>query len=151
MKLRSIAGALKMRLFVLFVGVMLLPACIVVVEKDDDRDDDYYRRRWQLEVIVFSAGTYTPNVGSEYTVVFDAQASLSGRADCMDFEGRYEVGRTSTLSINDLVSPQQACGSDSIAPIYLEELAGARSISGDSDELVIHLKDSGDLMRFKPY
>ena len=151
MKIRSYPGAILSHLVVLFFLVTLLPGCIVVVDKNDHDDDDYYRRRWRLEVIVFSTGTYTPSRGSLYTVSFDNETTLSGRADCMDFEGRYEVGRTSTLTIDQLNSEEPVCGSDSIASVFLEELERARSMTGSADELVIHLEGSNDLMRFKPY
>ncbi len=151
MSLRSYLDKHLRHLFIFVVLVALLPACIIVVEEDDDRyDDDYYRRRWQLEVIVFSSGTYIPNDGDIYTLSFSTENALSGRADCVDFEGKYEVGRSSTLNINNLSAESAACGVDSIASMYIDELAQAKSYSGDSEELVIHLDGSNNLMRFKP-
>ncbi len=150
MKLRSYLNKHVRHAFMALVLVAFLPGCIVVVEKDDHEDDDYYRRRWRLDVVVYSSGIFTPNDGGVYTVSFNNESTFSGRADCVDFEGRYEVGRSSTLNINTLDSEEGACGTDSISSMYLEELANARSFSGNADELVIHLEGSDNLMRFKP-
>ena len=129
--------------------VFLMPACIIVVEEDDD-DDEYYRRRWELELIVYSSNTYAPRDGDVYTITFENTDVFSGRADCVQFNGDYEVGRTSTLSIKNLNAGSQACGVDSIADMYLDELASARSVSGNADELIIHLDGENNLMRFRP-
>ena len=150
MMIRSYLSKHLRRLFAAFVFIALVPACIVVVEKDDPHDDDYYRRRWQLEVIVFSSGTYAPRDGGLYTVSFDNEDVLSGQADCVSFEARYEVGRTSTLTVNNMTSGNDQCSVDSLAPMYLEELASARSISGNADELVIHLDGTDNIMKFRP-
>jgi len=150
MKLRSYLAKYVRHLFFTLFIIIFLPACIVVVDKDDRYDDDYYRRRWQLEFFIYGSTTYEPVDGSLYTVSFSNQSVLSGRADCLDFEGQYAVGRTSTLNIDNLSSDTGSCGADSIAPIFLQELERAQSISGDADELVIHLEGTTDLMRFRP-
>ncbi len=149
MKLRSYLAKYGRHLSVALFVVFFLPACIVVVEKDSHDDDDYYRRRWQLEFFVYGNTTYEP-VGSVYTVSFSNESQLSGRADCLTFEGPYAVGRTSTLSIGNLASESRSCGTDSIAPVFLQELERAQSISGTADELVIHLEGTNNLMRFRP-
>ena len=113
-------------------------------------DDDYYRRRWELELIVYSSNTYAPRDGDVYTITFENTDVFSGRADCVQFDGDYAVGRTSTLTIKTLNADSPACGADSIADMYLDELASARSFSGNADELVIHLDGENNLMRFRP-
>ncbi len=150
MKLRSYLEKYGRPLLAFFVVLFLLPACIIVVDEDDD-DDDYYRRRWELDIIVYSSGYYTPAEDGVYTVSFSANEAVSGQADCVQFEGRYQVGRSSTLTIDGLSSGSASCGEDSIAGMFLDELKQARSISGDADELVIHLEGTDNLMRFRPY
>ena len=152
MKLRSYLAKYARHLTLVLFVILFLPACIVVVEKDDPYDDDdYYRRRWQLEFFIYSNTTFEPADGSVYTVSFSNDTLLSGRADCLDFEGQYTVGRTSTLSIDNLSSAGGSCDGNSVAPVFLQELANARSFTGSTDELVIHLEGTNNLMRFRPY
>ena len=149
MKPRSYLSKYLRHLLYVCCVVFLLPACIIVVEEDDD-DDDYYRRRWELELIVYSSNTYAPRDGDVYTITFENTDVFSGRADCVQFDGDYAVGRTSTLTIKRLNAESPVCGADSIAEMYLDELASARSFSGNADELVIHLDGENNLMRFRP-
>ena len=148
MKERSYPNKYLRHLFSFFLVIALLPACIIVVEEEDD-DDDYYRRRWFLEVIYYGNTMYQPDDGDVYTVAFSSNEVLSGQADCVRFEGQYKVGRTSTLSIKELSSDGDACGVDSIASIYLNELAKAQSMSGSAEELVIQLEGSDNRMKFR--
>ena len=148
MRLRSYPNKYLRHLLSFFLVIALLPACIIVVEEEDD--DDYYKRRWFLEFIYYGNSTYQPDDNDVYTVSFSSTDVLSGQADCVRFEGQYEVGRTSTLAIKDLSADGNACGSDSIASIYLNELANAASMTGSADELVIHLEGSDNKMIFRP-
>ncbi len=138
-----------MLLVVMLAGT--LPACIIVVEEDDDRDDDYYRRRWRLEVVVYSGRSYYASTADSYTLTFGVDNLMVGRADCVDFEGRYEVGRSSTLAIQGVDATEGLCGEASLASMYLDGLHQARTISGNADELVIKYGGTEDELRFIAY
>ena len=134
-------------LVVLLVGT--LPACIIVVEEDDDYEDDYYRRRWHLEVVVYSGRSYYASPGTSYTLTFGTGNLMVGQADCVDFEGRYEVGRTSTVDIQGIDATDGLCGEASLASMYLDGLHQARTMSGNTDELVIKYGGTENELRFR--
>ena len=138
-----------LQLVLVSILVSLLPACIIVVEEDDPYDDDYYRRRWQLEIIIYGSITHRPSDLGLYTLSLQENDAFSGRADCTNFEGRYEVGRASTMSVDDVAVEDEDCGASPLTPMYLQGLREARSITGDADELTIRFEGSGNLMRFK--
>lgn len=124
----------------------LLPACIIVVDEDDD-DDYYRRRRWELEVIVYGSVVHRPGQSGTYTIVFQEDETFTGQADCVSFEGRYQVRKTSTLSIDQLSTADAACGGDSLSALFLQGLREARTMEGDADALTIHFEGSGNMMR----
>ena len=138
------------RLITLLLVFSCLPACIIVVEEDDD-DDDYYRRRWQLEIIVYSNDTHRPVDLNTYTVSFQADDVISGKADCAEFEGRYEVGRASTLSVQGVNTNDAACGGSALADLFIQGIQEAQSMEGNAEELTIHFAGSGNMMRLTPY
>lgn len=139
--------------WILLVAMLVgtLPACIIVVEEDDDYEEDYYRRRWHLEVVVYSGRSYYASPGSNYTLTFGTSNLMVGQADCVDFEGRYEVGRTSTLTIQGVDATEALCGEESMAPMYLDGLHQARMISGNKDELIITYGETDNELRFQAY
>jgi hypothetical protein len=69
----------------------------------------------------------------------------------MDFEGRYEIGRSSTLSIEGIQGGTDQCGPESLAAMYVAGLREAETYSGDEDKFIIRYGGNGNEMRFLPY
>ncbi len=98
-----------------------LPACILVVEEDDEHDHHWHGHGWELEIIVYHNRALTAD--DPYTITFQADGRLEGRADCNGYNGTYEEPRTGVLDIREIRSIGNACGGASLEGRYFEVLS----------------------------
>jgi heat shock protein HslJ len=124
--------------------LLCLPACILVVEEEDDY---FHRNRWRLDVIVYYGRTYTAD--APYTVTFQSTGDLYGRADCNDYDGRYETPRDGSLRIQEIYSEGSACGRQSLEDSYFEVLSSAVTYRVRGDDLIITARNGDTLYFYK--
>ena len=138
---------LSMQKSMLAVLVLLfaLPACILVVDDDDDYDDYFYGHDWRLDIIIYYDRTLTAD--DPYTISFETDGRLSGRADCNGYSGTFEEPREGTLDIYEIRSSGASCGRQSMEDRYFEVLSGAVSYRVRGDDLIITSRN-GDTLEF---
>lgn len=136
----------------LILLAFVLQACIIVV--DPDEDDDFFDHydlsgsRWQLELIVFGGRSHGITDGGEYTLRFDRNGNLSGRADCNSYGGEYRFSRSNTLSILDFYATEVACERTSLENEYFDNLLDVVSYHIRGDELELYDHDGDLLLRY---
>jgi len=124
--------------------LLCLPACILIVEEDDDY---FHRHRWRLDVIVYYGRTYAAD--DPYTINFEANGDLYGRADCNDYDGIYETPRNGSLVIREIYSEGERCGRQSLEDRYFEVLSGAVTYRVRDGELIVTAHNGDHLYFYK--
>ncbi|MFB3131011.1 MAG: META domain-containing protein [Rhodothermales bacterium] len=142
--MRPLLSMQKSMLAVLML-LFALPACIIVVEEDDEHDDYFHGHGWQLEVIFYHNRTLTAD--DPYTITFQTDGRLEGRADCNGYNGTYEEPREGILSIREIRSIGNACGGPSLEDRYFEVLSSAVSYRVRGDNLIVTARN-GDTLQF---
>jgi heat shock protein HslJ len=61
---------------------------------------------------------------ADYTVIFRADGSMSGQADCNNFEGTYTMMDGGAMTIAIAHSTDESCGEDSLDREFLDLLSG---------------------------
>lgn len=151
--MRSIKMSQEGLLAVLILMAFVLQACIIVVDPDDDGsifhdDEDLSGSRWRLERIVFGGRSHAITDGGAYTLRFDNDGELSGRADCNSYGAEYRFSRSNTLSILDFYATEVACERTSLENEYFDNLLDTGSYEIRRDELVLYDRDGDLLLQF---
>ena len=126
--------------------LLCLPGCIIVVDEEDE-DDYFHRHRWRLDVIVYAGRTYAADEG--YTITFQTDGNLIGRADCNNYDGIYETPRNGSLIIREIYSQDGNCGRQSVEGLYFDVLSGAVTYRARNDELIITARNGDNLYFYK--
>ena len=125
--------------------LLCLPACILVVDEDALDDDRLHRYRWRLDVVVYAGRSYVAD--EPFTLSFETDGELYGRADCLDYDGTYISRGLGALSVRNLYSDGGTCGRNSIEDLYLDVLSDAVSYRIRGDELTLSAR-GGDALYF---
>lgn len=127
-----------------------LSGCILVVDDDVFDDHPYHLdgTRWKLEIITHGRHSYTP-AGQTYSLFFESEDELSGRADCNVYGGSYTEHRGKELTIRELHSTEIACGEDSFDALFLDDLYNTDAYEQDGDALTIYTHDGYTLRFYK--
>ena len=82
-----------------------------------------------------------------YTITFQTDGRLEGRADCNGYNGTYEEPRAGALNIRQIRSIGKACGGPSLEDRYFEVLSSAVSYRVRDDNLIVTARN-GDTLQF---
>ena len=78
---------------------------------------------WQLTSMNGSEVQMSEN----YTVSFNTDGTVAGKADCNYFTGQYNAGEEGSLSMNAVATTKVNCGSNSSSSDYLNAISGSQS------------------------
>ncbi len=137
------------RALILVSGVALLPANTTFAQVSaSDTGLQSTPWRWVYSVTDDDASV-RPLDRDRYTVAFEADGTLSVRADCNQVRGTYrQAGRKLSLQLGP--STQVACPPGSRADVFVQQLGAVVSQVSTESVLVLNLQQDSGNMLFEP-
>lgn len=120
----------KLFLVVFLVAALVIPACSAQ-EQVSPTPDSIQGINWQWVSVRLQPGGETTLIADpqNYTIIFNQDGTVTGKADCNNFFGKYST--ENGLVISDLASSKMFCGEDSLDMQYLELLSNV--VAGGPD------------------
>ena len=137
------------RALILVSGLALLPASTTFAQVSaSDTGLQSTSWRWMYSVTDDDASV-RPVDRDRYTIAFEADGTLSVRADCNQVSGTYrQVGRKLSLQLGP--STQAACPPGSRADVFVQQLGAVVSQVSTDSVLVLNLQQDSGNMLFEP-
>ena len=104
---------------------------------------------WKLESFEKIGQSVTPvNPNQNYTIQFNNDSKVNGRAHCNLFSGKYSVGANNTISLDSLIITLMHCGPNSQMGAYMAALNEALFYKITDHSLKIFYSDSNTVLNY---
>lgn len=97
---------------------------------------------WQLS----SMNDTQVQMGSNYTVSFNTDGTVAGKADCNYFSGEYSAQEEGNVSMNAVSTTKMNCGSNSNSNSYLNSVSSSSSFQVRGANTLTLNTGSGELV-----
>ena len=97
---------------------------------------------WQLS----SMNGNQVQMSESYTVSFNTDGTVAGKADCNYFTGQYNAGEEGSVSMNSVSTTKVKCGSNSMSDSYLNAVSGSDSFQVRGSNTLTLNTGSGELV-----
>lgn len=97
---------------------------------------------WQLS----SMNGNQVQMSESYTVSFNTDGTVAGKADCNYFTGQYNASEEGSVSMNSVSTTKVKCGSNSMSNSYLNAVSGSDSFQVSGSNTLTLNTGSGELV-----
>lgn len=100
---------------------------------------------WQLS----SMNGSQVQMSESYTVSFNTDGTVAGKADCNYFTGEYSASEEGSVSMSAVSTTKVKCGSNSMSDSYLNAVSGSQSFQVQGSNTLTLNTGSGELVYTK--
>jgi para-nitrobenzyl esterase len=131
--------------------VLLLAALAAACARPGARDESIVGPTWQL--VKFQGGDDTllrPDDKSKYTLIFNADGTLSARIDCNRGRGSWKSAGKGQLELGPMAVTRAMCPPGSLHDQVVKQLPYVRSYIMKNGHLFLSLMADGGIYEFEP-
>lgn len=126
-----------MRKVIYFVGVIFIISAFAACSgsRGLSTNPGDIQGDWQLT----SMNGSETQMGESYTLSFNPDGTVAGKADCNYYTGKYNAREEGQVSMSSFSATKISCGSNSNASAFLNSLPGSKSFKvKGGDQLVLN-------------